>query len=445
MRAVDIIRKKRDGGKLTKNELSFFIDGYLRNEVPDYQMSSFLMAVYFSGMNDEETVALTEVMLSSGVVLDLKDIKSIKIGKHSTGGVGDKVSIILAPVVAAAGIKVPKISGRGLGHTGGTIDKLASIPGLRTNIPLSKFRENLETIGFSIMEQTEEMAPADKELYALRDATATIESISLVASSIMSKKLSEGTDGLVLDVKTGSGAFMKNLEDARKLAQLMVKIGNSEGVRTVALITDMNEPLGKAVGNSLEIKECILGLRGRCEPDLMEIVLTLSAWMLYLADRISEDMETQMLNGHLLKRYKDEVVGYINNGNALKKFIEFVDAQHGNPEAVFNLSLLPSAKHIKPVKAPRDGFITRLDAWAVGQASVLLGAGRETMVDDIDHAAGIILNRKSGDHVTEGDAIAVLHTNDDSRIKEAEEIFLSGVEIGDRAPAPRKLIREIVF
>lgn len=445
MRAYEIIRKKRDGEELSKEEISFFINGVVREEVPDYQASAFLMAVYLKGMTDAETVALTEAMLRSGKVLDLGDVTGVKVDKHSTGGVGDKPSIILAPVMAAMGVKVPMIAGRGLGHTGGTLDKLESIPGLRTDLSEEEFRENLKEVGFSIMGQTGELAPADRKLYGLRDVTATEESVPLIASSIMSKKLAEGAGGLVLDVKTGSGAFMKTHEEARALARAMVNIGNSMGVRTMALVTDMSEPLGRTVGNALEIKECISALRGKGAKDLMDLTLTLIAWMLNMADSLSEETPLGMMSPQTLNKYKNEALDFIEKGDAFKKFVEFVDAQHGDPEAAFAPASLPKAPLSREIKAERDGFVKRLDALAVGTASMLLGAGRSRAGEAIDPGAGIILNKKVGEPVKAGEQIAALYASDEGLFRDAEEAFLSGFETGDREPARRALVREAIL
>ncbi len=445
MRAVDLIRKKRNGGALSGQEISFLIEGNIRGQVPDYQMAAFLMAVYNRGMSTEETTALTGAMVSCGRNLELGSLQGVKIDKHSTGGVGDKTQLILAPLMAAMGLKVPSIAGKGLGHTGGTIDKISSIPGFRTDLRLEDLMECLKTAGFFINEQTDEINPADKKLYAMRDATATVESIPLIAASIMSKKLSEGLDALVLDVKTGSGALTRGLEGARALAELMVGIGNSMGVMTIALITDMDAPLGRSVGNALELKECISALKGSYAPDLMEVTMTLAAWMLHLADAVSEETRPQRLGENLLKRYKDEIWDYIEHGDAFAKLLECIDAQHGNPDAVLNPSLLPAARHIKPVLSPWNGYITRMDAFAVGQASALLGAGRSRMDEGIDPAAGIIIGKKPGDSVKADTPFATLHTNDPSRLKEAEEVLLSGIEIGDKEPPRRKLIHDVIL
>lgn len=445
MRAYDIIKKKRDGQALTKDELAFLVGGSLTGGVPDHQMSAFLMAVYFRGMTDEETIALTEVMLGTGARLDLSDVQGVKIDKHSTGGVGDKVSMILAPLAASMGIKVPMIAGRGLGHTGGTIDKLESIPGFRTDISVEEFKRNLSEIGLSVMAQTPEIAPADAKIYALRDVTATAESIPLIAASIMSKKIAEGADGLLLDVKTGSGALIKERADARRLAELMVKIGNSMGVRTVALLTGMEQPLGRTVGNSLEIKECITALKGKAADDLMEVTFNLTAWTLNLMDAVSEECELPKLDENTIRRYKHEAMDFLEKGDAFRKFVELIDAQHGDPETAFKPADLPSAKGIIDIRARTEGYIRRLDAEAVGTASMLLGAGRKNPGDPIDHAAGIVLNKKIGDFVRSGDPVAILHYNDDSGLKDAEEVFRLGLEIGDRDVARPTLIFEAVM
>ncbi len=445
MRAYDLIKKKRDGSYLSKEEIGFLITKYLSNEIPDYQMSSFLMAVYFNGMTDNETAALTETMLLSGNRIDLSGISEAKVDKHSTGGVGDKTSIILAPLIAAMNVKVPMIAGRGLGHTGGTIDKLESIPNLRTNLSLNEFKDTVKNVGFSIIGATDELAPADKKIYNLRDATATVESIPLIAASIMSKKLASGIEGLVLDVKFGSGAFMKTIQDARLLAKMMVNIGNSMGIRTVAIITDMSQPLGKTVGNGLEIKECISALRGKMSEDLKEVVLTLGSWMVYVADCVIEDVKISKLPEHVIIRYKSELMDFIEKGDAFKKFVEFIDAQGGEPEIAFKPNLIPPAGKIKQVLLPSKGYIQTMDAEKVGLASMLLGAGRQAQGDKIDVSAGIIINKKVGDYITTDEPVALLHYNDDSRIKEAEGMFLSAIEIGEIPPDKKPVIIDTVI
>jgi pyrimidine-nucleoside phosphorylase len=348
-------------------------------------------------------------------------------------------------MLASMGLRVPKLAGRSLGFTGGTIDKLESIPGFRTDLTLEEAERNLRDIGVFIMAHTDELAPADKKLYALRDATATVESVPLIASSVMSKKLSEGLDGLVLDVKCGSGAFTKTIEDARELARTMVHIGNSMGVKAVALITDMDQPLGRTVGNALEVKECLSAMRGRGAKDLVDLTITLSSWALNLADAIGAETEPVRLDRFALGKYQQESLDFLEKGDAFKKFVEMVDAQGGDPEACFRMDLLPSARVVKPISAPRDGFVRRLDALAVGRAAAALGAGREVAGDSIDHAAGIVLNKKQGDEVSAGEPIALLHMDDEARYREAEEAFLSGLEIGDRDIARRPLVLDVVM
>ncbi|MBI4683999.1 MAG: thymidine phosphorylase [Nitrospirae bacterium] len=445
MRAYDLIKKKRDRTELSKEELTFLITKYLSNEIPDYQMSSFLMAVYFNGMTDNETLVLTELMLNSGSKLNLSDISGPKVDKHSTGGVGDKTSIILAPLIASTNVKVPMIAGRGLGHTGGTIDKLESIPNFRTNISLQEFKENVKNIGLSIISQTDEIATADKRLYSLRDVTATVESIPLIAASIMSKKLSEGIDGLVLDVKVGSGAFMKTIEDARMLAKTMVNIGNSMEVKTIAIITDMNQPLGRTIGNSLEIKECISALRGKMPDDLKEVVLTLGSWMLYVADCVADGISVSRLSEQSVIRYKSELMDFIEKGEAFKKFVEFIDAQYGDPEVAFRPGLIPSAEKKKHITIPAKGYISKIDAEKTGIASMLLGAGRSRYGEDIDRSAGIILNKKVGDLINHNEPVAMFHYNIENHLKEAEDIFISGVQVDELPPDKKPLILDSII
>lgn len=444
MRAQDIIRKKRDGGELSEQEIEFLIRGVASGDVPDYQAAAFLMAVYFQGATDEETVALTKAMMHSGQVLDLGDVKSPRVDKHSTGGVGDKPSIILAPLLAAMDVKVPMVSGRGLGHTGGTLDKLESIPGMKTALSIEEFKATLNSVGAAMMGQTGQMVPADRKLYALRDVTATVESIPLIASSIMSKKLAEDIEGLVLDVKTGAGAFMQSLEDARRLARTMVRIGSSMGVKTVALITSMEQPLGRTVGNALEIKECITALKGKWSEDLKALILTLAAWMLNVGDCVSEEVDVRPMKDFALRSQKHDAMEYIERGDAFKKFVELVDAQGGNPEVAFKPNMLPTASRTKPVLSPSEGFIRKLNARAVGEASMLLGAGRSRMEDSIDPASGIILNRKVGDSVRAGEPVAMLHYNDDAALAQAEEAFLSALEIGKQEAGVSPLIMETI-
>lgn len=444
MRAYDVIKRKRDGAELSPEEIGFIIDGIGTGAVPDYQVSAFLMAVFLRGMTGAETVSLTMSMLKSGAVLDIGGTAEPIIDKHSTGGVGDKVSIILAPLMAAMGTKVPMIAGRGLGHTGGTIDKLHSIPGLRTDLSIEEFTANVKSIGMGIMEQSPEIAPADRRLYQLRDVTATVESIPLIASSIMSKKLAEGIRGLVLDVKVGSGAFIKDLPQARLLANTMINIGKSMGVRTVAILTDMDQPLGRTVGNSLEIKECISALQGKGAKDLMEVTLTFAAWMLNLSDSISEELPTTKLNEFTTRNYRHEAMEYIDKGDAMRKFLEFVDAQSGDPDAIMKPLSLPRAEHMKSIDAPATGILREMNAYAVGTSAMLLGAGRRTAKDEIDPAVGIVINKKVGEQVKAGEPIAILHYNDDAALGEAEATLMAGIEIGDREKPARPTIIETI-
>ncbi len=390
------------------------------------------MAIYFRGMNPEETASLTHIMMSSGHVLDLSGIPGKKIDKHSTGGVGDKVSLILAPLVASAGVIVPMISGRGLGHTGGTLDKLESIPGFRTDLSLKEFKDSLLKIGLAMIGQTEEIAPADKKLYALRDVTATVDSIPLIASSIMSKKLSEGIDGLVLDVKTGSGAFMKGYEDSLKLARTMVEIGTSLGVETVALITDMDQPIGSAIGNSLEVKEAIDALKGEGPEDLIGISIELGAWMLRLA------------HGWDIEKGREILMANIKNGDGLKKLKEMVSVQGGDPEVVHRPELLPSSEIKKELRSKENGYIERIDAESVGIASMVLGAGRERVDSVIDYSAGITLTKKRGDFLRQDEPFAILYGREESMIEKAEGLLLQAYKLSDTKPERTPLIKTII-
>ena len=408
MRMYDIIMKKRGGGTLSKEEISFMIEGYTRGDIPDYQVSALMMAIYFQGMNEEETLNLTMAMRDSGEHLDLSAIPGIKVDKHSTGGVGDKTSLALTPMVAACGIPVAKMSGRGLGHTGGTIDKLESFPGFTTAISTDTFIKNVNEIGIAIMGQTAELAPADKKLYALRDVTATVDNLSLIASSIMSKKLAAGADAIVLDVKTGSGAFMKQEEDAFSLAREMVAIGKGAGKTTIGVVTDMDQPLGLAVGNALEVKEAIDTLKGQGPADFLELCLTLGTYMLLAGKKAATKEEA-----------RDKLIKVIENGSALQKLADFVAAQGGDPKAVFDTSLLPKACIIREVPATEDGYISHIACDEVGICSLLLGGGRETKESVIDLSVGILLKKKKGDYVKKGEPIAVLHANDEEKLKNA--------------------------
>ena len=388
MRMYDIIMKKRNGGALSKEEIRFFIEGYTKGEIPDYQVSALMMAIYFQKMTERETYELTMAMAHSGEMLDLSSIHGRKVDKHSTGGVGDKTSLALTPMVAACGIPVAKMSGRGLGHTGGTIDKLESFPGFSTSLTTEQFIENVNKIGIAIMGQTADLAPADKKLYALRDVTATVDNMSLIASSIMSKKLAAGADAIVLDVKTGSGAFMKSREDAFALAEEMVKIGKNAGRKTIAVISDMDQPLGRAVGNALEVKEAIATLRGEGPEDFKELCMVLGSRML-LAGSKAESVEEA----------RNMLTNVIRDGSALRKLEQFVEAQGGDPAAVTNPELLPKASMVVPVCADRDGFVEKIACEDIGICSLLLGGGRETKESEIDLSVGILLEKKKGDAV----------------------------------------------
>ena len=397
---VSLIRKKRDGKVLSQDEIRFLIDSYTADEIPDYQISSFLMAAFLNGLNDEESAALTESMLHSGIVVDLSHVPGKKVDKHSTGGVGDKLSLILAPIVASAGVPVPMISGRGLGHTGGTLDKLESIPGFYVDVDLARYKEILEKQNLVLVGQTEEIAPADKRLYALRDVTATVESIPLIAGSIMSKKLAEGIDALVLDVKYGSGAFMKTEEDATKLAQALVGIGEQFEKETIAYLTNMKQPLGYKIGNWFEVEESVDALKGVGPDDIMELSHLLSGTMIYLggkADSVEKGIEVS----------KQQV----ENGEAYQKWLDIVEEQGGDTSFIENTAKYPIAKFEFELKSSRDGYVTAMDAFEIGTASVELGAGRKIKEDDVDPQAGIVLKKKVGDKITKGETILVAYTN----------------------------------
>ncbi len=433
MRMYDIILKKRNGGELSKEEINFFVEGYTRGEIPDYQVSALMMAIYFRKMTKGETLALTMAMAGSGEQLDLSMIQGVKVDKHSTGGVGDKTSLALAPMVAACGIPVAKMSGRGLGHTGGTIDKLESFSGFTTGLTSDKFIDNVNRIGIAIMGQTADLAPADKKLYALRDVTATVDNMSLIASSIMSKKLAAGADAIVLDVKTGSGAFMKREQDARALAEEMVEIGRNAGRKTVAVISDMDQPLGYAVGNALEVKEAIDTLSGKGPEDFVELCITLGSQMLLVGGKASLEAEA-----------REMLRGVIADGSALRKFAEFVEAQGGDKEAVYRPERLPKAQIVRAISAPRSGYVSRIVCDEVGLCSLILGGGRERKDSAIDLAVGLVLCRKVGDYVKEGEPLAILHANEEKRALEAEERYLSACTITETIPKPKPLIKTII-
>lgn len=433
MRMYDLIMKKRNGGTLSEEEICFMVSEYTKGNIPDYQMSAMMMAIYFVGMNDEETLHLTMAMAHSGDMLNLSEIKGIKVDKHSTGGVGDKTSLALTPMVAACGLSVAKMSGRGLGHTGGTIDKLESFEDFKTDISTEKFVENVNTIGVSIMGQTANLAPADKKLYALRDVTATVDNMSLIASSIMSKKLAAGSDAIVLDVKTGSGAFMKKKEDAILLAKAMVKIGKMAGRKTIAVITDMDQPLGYAIGNALEVKEAINTLHGRGPQDFTALCYTLGAHML-VAGEIAKDTDSAT---SMIKEA-------VESGKAFEKFIEFIGAQGGNTEQAYHPELLPKAKIETEVFAGTEGYVEKIICDEIGICSLILGGGRENKESKIDLSVGIVLHKKVGDYVAKDEPIAVIYGNSEKKIEEAKKRLLCAYSFTDKKVDKRELIQGII-
>jgi pyrimidine-nucleoside phosphorylase len=433
MRTVDLIHRKRDGGELAPEEIEYLVSGYTSGEIPDYQMSAFLMAVFYSGMTDRELSPLTDCMLRSGQTADLSAIPGVKVDKHSTGGVGDKTSLVVAPLAAAAGVVVPMMSGRALGHTGGTLDKLESIPGFRTDLTSEEFQKQLAELGLCFIGQTDQFAPADRKLYALRDVTATVESIPLIASSIMSKKLAEGVDALVLDVKVGTGAFMKKQVDARRLAQAMVGIGRRMDKKVQALLTDMNQPLGYAVGNALEVMEASQTLQNAGPADLTKLCLELAARMIFLGKKSATLEEARAIaEKHLV------------DGSAYKKFKEVVAAQGGNPQALDNFALLPNATGAREIVSPRSGFISSIDAEDIGVASNMIGAGRDKKEDAIDPAVGIILEVKAGEKVEAGSILCRLYYTKEDRVEEAAEKVEDAFHISAQRPLDRELILEVV-
>ena len=433
MRTVDLIQRKRDGEELAPEEIEFLVEGYTSGDIPDYQMSAFLMAVYFSGMSDREVSRLTECMLRSGDTVNLSAVPGIKVDKHSTGGVGDKTSFIVAPLAAAAGVVVPMMSGRALGHTGGTLDKLESIPGFRTNLTAPEFEKQLAELGLCFIGQTDRLAPADRKLYALRDVTATVESIPLISSSIMSKKLAEGVDALVLDVKVGTGAFMKKQVDARRLAQTMVGIGRRMDKKVQALITDMNQPLGYAVGNALEVMEASQTLQNAGPADLTKLSLELAARMIFLGKKAeSLDEARRIAEKHLV------------DGSGYKKFKQVVAAQGGNPQALDKFELLPNATGMREVSSPRGGYVTSIDAEDIGIASNMIGAGRDKKEDAIDPAVGIILEVKTGEKVDAGSVLCRIYYTKEDRVDEAAEMVEDAFRISAQKPDERELILEVV-
>ena len=433
MEAALIIRKKRDGAALEREEIFDFIQRYSRDEIPEYQASALLMAIYFRGLDARETVDLTEAMMRSGQTLDFSELAQPKIDKHSTGGVGDNASLIVGPAAAAGGLVVPMISGRGLGHTGGTLDKLESIPGFRTRLSPSEFRQALAECGMALVGQTEELVPADRKLYALRDVTSTVDSIPLISASIMSKKLAEGIDGLVLDVKTGSGAFMKRIEDARALAERMVQIGTACGKRVRALITGMSQPLGWAVGNALEVIESIETLKGRGPRDLVEISRELTAHMFLLGS-----LDASLDAG----RARFDAV--IRSGHALEKFIQTISRQGGDPRVVEDYSLLPCAQHEDSLVAWEDGYLAGLDAGTIGRASMTLGAGRDRLDSVIDPAVGLVFEKKVGDAVETGERICAIYSNDRTRVERVRQMLGDVTVIAQEPVAPPVLILDVI-
>src|SRR5690242_15242462 len=433
MRTVDLIHRKRDGEELFPEEISHLIDAYTRGEIPDYQMSAFLMAVFFSGMTDREVTTLTECMIRSGETVDLSSINGVKVDKHSTGGVGDKTSLVVAPLAAAAGVIVPMISGRALGHTGGTLDKLESIPGFRTDLTAEQFRAQLAELGLCFIGQSDQIAPADEKMYALRDSTATVESIPLIASSIMSKKIAVGLDALVLDVKVGNGAFMKKQVDARRLAQMMVGIGRRVDKRIQALITDMNQPLGYAVGNALEVMEVSQTLQNAGPADLTRLSLELAARMIYLGkivptlEEAREVAQTKLLDGSGYRKLKDVIA-----------------AQGGNPAVLDRFELLPNATGAREISSPRAGYVSAIDAELIGQASSMIGAGRDTKEDAIDPAVGVILEVKVGQKIDAGGVLCRLYYTREDNVDEAAQLVEDAFRIASTAPESRELILEVV-
>ncbi len=434
MRMYDLILKKKQGGELSTDEIRYMIEGFTEGSIPDYQMSAMTMAICFRGMTPRETVDLTLAMRDSGDVLDLSGIKGVKVDKHSTGGVGDKTSLALTPIIAALGVPVAKMSGRGLGHTGGTIDKLECFDGFTTALSEEQFAGNVNTIGIAIAGQTANLAPADKKLYALRDVTATVDQMSLIASSIMSKKLASGSDAIVLDVKTGNGAFMKKLEDSRTLAKEMVSIGTMAGKKTVAVITDMDQPLGRAVGNSLEVREAIDTLRGEGPADFKEVVFALGSQMLMLAGRAADEKEARAL-----------MEGVIQDGSALDKFAQFVRAQGGDAAPVYDTSLLPVAGKTLAVTAKESGYVHRILAEDIGIACMTLGGGRETKESAIDLSVGIILEKKNGNAVSAGEVLATIYGNDDAKMQAAYEKIAHAYEIAKEPAVFVPVVREYIF
>lgn len=433
MRMYDLIMKKRNGGTLSRDEIFFMIEGYTKGNIPDYQMSAMMMAIYFNGMNEKETAALTMAMAESGDQLDLSGIQGIKVDKHSTGGVGDKTSLALTPMVSACGVKIAKMSGRGLGHTGGTIDKLESFQGFSTSLSEEAFIDQVNRIGISIIGQTKNLAPADKKLYALRDVTATVDNMSLIASSIMSKKLAAGADAIVLDVKTGSGAFMKEEADAMLLAGEMMTIGKNAGRKMMAVISDMDQPLGNAVGNALEVKEAIETLKGHGPADFTELCMTLGSCMLMVAEIAENEQQAR----EMLKEAVD-------SGKALDKLAKLVEAQGGDKRMVYETDLLPKASSITPLLSEKDGYVEKIQCDEVGICSLILGGGRETKESAIDLSVGIVLTKKVGSHVKAGEPLAYIHSNEEAKRLACEERLRKAFHIGDKVKKEGAIIHQIL-
>lgn len=433
MRMYDLIMKKRNGGTLSRDEIFFMIEGYTKGNIPDYQMSAMMMAIYFNGMNEKETAALTIAMAESGDQLDLSGIQGIKVDKHSTGGVGDKTSLALTPMVSACGVKIAKMSGRGLGHTGGTIDKLESFQGFSTSLSEEAFIDQVNRIGISIIGQTKNLAPADKKLYALRDVTATVDNMSLIASSIMSKKLAAGADAIVLDVKTGSGAFMKEEADAMLLAGEMMTIGKNAGRKMMTVISDMDQPLGNAVGNALEVKEAIETLKGHGPADFTELCMTLGSCMLMVAEIAENEQQAR----EMLKEAVD-------SGKALDKLAELVEAQGGDKRMVYETDLLPKASSITPLLSEKDGYVEKIQCDEVGICSLILGGGRETKESAIDLSVGIVLTKKVGSHVKAGEPLAYIHSNEEAKRLACEERLRKAFHIGDKVKKEGAIIHQIL-
>jgi pyrimidine-nucleoside phosphorylase len=433
-RAIDVIRKKRDAIELSREEIEGLVNAYTKGDIPDYQVSAWLMAVVLRGMTRPETAALTDAMLRSGEVLDLSSLPARKVDKHSTGGVGDKTSLVLAPLAAAAGVAVPMISGRGLGHTGGTLDKLEAIPGFNVNLPVAEFRRLLEVCGCAMIGQTAEIAPADRKLYALRDVTGTVESPYLICASIMSKKLAEGIDALVLDVKTGSGAFMKSEKDAAFLAELMVETGERMGKEVVALITDMDQPLGNMIGNALEVVEVVEILRGSGPQDLRELCIELAGWMLHLGGAAKSVTEG-----------KEKSAGLIASGQALERFRQMVELQGGDPRIVDDAKRLPQAQHTMQIPSLKSGYLFSMQCEHIGTACVILGGGRERKEDSVDPAVGIILHKKVGDRVAAGEPLATIYYNSEPKAERARQLIVASCEISESAPSKkRQLVHRVI-